>query len=86
MSEINNLKSADKTPNSLNHDTFVKFMASNSPSALINDHNAPLAEMVHPLTYSMDFKKHPDMLAIPVAYSFQRNFYKLFKELKKLPY
>ena len=86
MSDRNDLKSDKGSPISLNHDTFVKYMANNSPSALINNHNAPLAEMVHPLVYSKDFKKHPDMLAIPVAYSFQRNFYKLFKELKKLPY
>ncbi len=70
----------------LDHDSFAKIMANNSKSALINDHNAPIAECVHPLIYSKDLKNHPDMHTIPVAYSFQRRFYKLFQELKKLPY
>ncbi len=70
----------------LNRDSFAKIMANNSKSALINDHNASIAECVHPLIYSKDLKNHPDMHTIPVAYSFQRRFYKLFQELKKLPY
>ena len=73
------------TVKSINHRLFVKFMANESSSVLINDHNASLAECVHPLVYSKDPKNHPDMLAIPVSYSFQRNFYKLFLELKKKP-
>ncbi len=51
--------------------------------ALINEENAPLEEMIHPLTYSLDTKKHPDMHAIPAATKFTRDFQKLYEELRK---
>lgn len=57
--------------------------SSNERSSLTNDQNSPLVELVHPLIYSKNAKKHPDMLCVPACYKFQRNFYYLFKELKK---
>ena len=62
---------------------FIKVLGG---SQLMNDNDAPLDELVHPLSYSLDTKKnpkHPDMQAVPMAYKYQRNFKKLFDELKR---
>ena len=68
----------------LTHLEFNRLFAEGKYPKLINDHHASISEFVHPLTFSMKVKKHPDMLAIPVAYKFHRNFYKLYKEMKKM--
>ena len=54
-----------------------------TPSALINERNAPIEEMIHPLSYSIDDKKHPSMRAVPAASKFQRDFKKLYEQLRK---
>lgn len=62
---------------------FIKVLAGSVKPQLMNDNDAPLDELVHPLSYSLDNKKHPDMQAVPMAYKYQRNFKKLFDELKR---
>ncbi len=79
----NHLK--DLTIKSIDHDEFIKIMAQGRSIGLINEKEAPVEDLVHPLTYSQNIKKNPDMVAIPAAYSFQRNLNRLYKELKKLP-
>lgn len=59
---------------------FIKVLGG---SKLMNDNDAPLDELVHPLSYSLDTKKHPDMQSVPMAYKYQRNFKKLFDELRR---
>ncbi len=66
----------------INRAEFIKQMADGIPFKLINEHEYPLGTLLHPLTYSKDFKKHPDMRSIPAAYLFQRGFKKLFDDLK----
>jgi hypothetical protein len=53
--------------------------------ALINETNAPMEEMVNPLIFSLDYKKHPEMQAIPAASKYSRDFKKLYDELRKEP-
>ena len=62
---------------------FIKVLAGSTKPQLMNDNDAPLDELVHPLSYSLDSKKHPDMQGVPMAYKYQRNFKKLFDELKR---
>ena len=62
---------------------FIKVLAGSNKPQLMNDNDAPLNELVHPLSYSLDTKKHPDMQGVPMAYKYQRNFKKLFDELKR---
>ena len=63
---------------------FIKVLGGSYKPQLMNDNDAPLDELVHPLSYSLDTKKHPDMQGVPMAYKFQRNFKKLFDELKRI--
>lgn len=82
---------SEKLPNqneSLSERDFVLFLAgkdrkSHQEFALVNDNNSPLEELVHPLTYSMDIKHHPDMQAVPASIKFSRDFEKLYNELRK---
>jgi hypothetical protein len=67
----------------LNEKEFIKVMAGNQNKVLINEHNFPLEDLINPLTHSMKVRKHEDMQAIPVGYKFNRDFKKLFEELKK---
>jgi len=62
---------------------FIKILGGSYKPQLMNDNDAPLDELVHPLSYSLDTKKHPDMQAVPMAYKYQRNFKKLFDELRR---
>ena len=62
---------------------FIKVLGGSYKPQLMNDNDAPLDELVHPLSYSLDTKKHPDMQAVPMAFKYQRNFKKLFDELKR---
>ena len=63
---------------------FIKILADGSKKPqLMNDNDAPLDELVHPLSYSLDTKKHPDMQGVPMVYKYQRNLKKLFDELKR---
>ena len=62
---------------------FIKVLGGSSKPQLMNDNEAPLDELIHPLSYSLNTKKHPDMQGVPMAYKFQRNFKKLFDELKR---
>ncbi|QEE17504.1 hypothetical protein DSAG12_03341 [Promethearchaeum syntrophicum] len=64
---------------------FIKVLGGdgiNKPQ-LMNDNEAPLDELIHPLSYSLDTKKQPDMESVPMAYKYQRNFKKLFDELRR---
>ena len=63
---------------------FIKVLGGSYKPQLMNDNDAPLDELVHPLSYSLDTKKHPDMQGVPMAYKYQRNFKKLFDELKRI--
>ncbi|MHA1857065.1 MAG: hypothetical protein ACTSWX_00370 [Promethearchaeota archaeon] len=62
---------------------FIKVLAGSDKYQLINENNEPLDEMVHPLAYSLDNKKHPDMQAVPMSYKYSRNFKKLVEQLKR---
>ncbi len=62
---------------------FIKVLGGSNKPQLMNDNEAPLDELIHPLSYSLDTKKHPDMQGVPMAYKYQRNFKKLFDELKR---
>ena len=48
---------------------------------LVNEQKSPLEEFVHPLSHSIDPKKHPDMVAIPVCYRTTRTLLKKYKKL-----
>lgn len=37
---------------------------------------------IHPLTYSPDFKNHPDLITIPSCYKFAYNIEDKFNEMK----
>ena len=63
---------------------FIKVLGGSYKPQLMNDNDAPLDELVHPLSYSLNTKKHPDMQGVPMAYKYQRNFKKLFDELKRI--
>ena len=60
---------------------FIKVLGGSFKPQLMNDNDAPLDELVHPLSYSLDTK--PDMQAVPMAYKYSRQFKKLFDELKR---
>ena len=62
---------------------FIKVLGGSKKPQLMNDNEAPLDELIHPLSYSLDTKKHPDMQGIPMVYKYQRNFKKLFDELRR---
>jgi len=62
---------------------FIKVLGGSYKPQLMNDNDAPLDELVHPLSYSLDTKKHPDMQSVPMAYKYSRNFKKLFDQLKR---
>jgi len=62
---------------------FIKVLGGSKKPQLVNDNEAPLDELIHPLSYSLDTKKHPEMQGVPMAYKYQRNFKKLFDELKR---
>jgi hypothetical protein len=64
---------------------FINFLAGAGTPALVNETEDPLADMVHPLSYSVDVKKYPDMVAVPMAYKQNREFYELFKTLRTVP-
>ena len=63
---------------------FMAFLAGDQESALKNEKDYPLSELIHPLTFSLDVKNHPDMVSIPVCYKFSRDFYDLYKSLRNL--
>ncbi len=48
---------------------------------LVNEQKTPLDKFIHPLSHSIDPKKHPDMVAIPVCYRTSRNLLKKYKKL-----
>jgi hypothetical protein len=85
MEKKDDVNSAISSSEHLNHYKFSKFMAKGKQMKLVNDHHAPISELIHPLSYSNDPKKYPDMNMIFCGYTFQRGFYKLYKELKKEP-
>ena len=62
---------------------FIKVLGGSIKPQLMNDNDAPLDELVHPLSYSLDTKRHSDMQGVPMAYKYQRNFKKLFDELRR---
>ncbi len=62
---------------------FMKVLSGSVKPQLMNDNDAPLDELVHPLSYSLDTKKHPDMQGVPMVYKYQRNLKKLFDDLKR---
>jgi hypothetical protein len=62
----------------------MAFMAGDENAALKNEKDYSLSELVHPLAHSLDVKKHPDMVSIPVCYKFSRDFYELYKSLRNL--
>ena len=64
---------------------FIHWMTGNNPTKLINENENPINEMVHPLTYSLDPRQYPDMVAIPLSYKFQRRFLDLFHEMLRFP-
>ncbi len=77
------MEKEEKEESVLTKKEFIKVLAGSFKPQLMNDNEAPLDELVHPLSYSLDTKKHPDMQAVPMAYKYQRNFKKLFDELKR---
>lgn len=76
-------KIADQDIIPLNKSDFIQLMAEGKYTKLYNEHEQPLDTLVHPLTYSKQSKKHPDMRTIPASYLFQRGFKKIFNDLSK---
>ena len=78
----------------LDEEKFVKIMAGQNLAiareqrdavlGLTNLHNASYQEKanVHPLAYSPDFLKHPDMICIPTSYKFSRDLEKKYKAIR----
>ena len=64
-------------------ETFVRYFTNGNKPKLQNDHEEPLQTLIHPLIYSMESKKHPDVLQIPMGYHYQRNFFEFVKGLVK---
>ena len=62
---------------------FIKVLGGSYKPQLMNDNDAPLDELVHPLSYSLDTKNNPDMQGVPMVYKYQRNLKKLFDELRR---
>ncbi|MHA1475013.1 MAG: hypothetical protein ACTSRX_08040 [Promethearchaeota archaeon] len=77
------MENEEKEESVLTKREFIKVLGGSIKPQLMNDNDAPLDELVHPLSYSLDTKKHPDMQGVPMAYKYQRNFKKLFDELKR---
>jgi hypothetical protein len=77
----------EKQPSSveqLDERKLVAALAGAKKPALVNEHEHPIEEMVHPLAFSLDVKTHEGMQAIPMNYKFQRSdFAQLVDELKK---
>ncbi len=71
----------------LDQRSFVEIMAKpkskevGEVEELINDHNSPVDEFVHPLIHSVDVKNHPEMEAIPMCYKTSRGILKKYKKL-----
>jgi hypothetical protein len=75
---------------------FIKIMAGQSLSGevgspkqvveLTNLHDQSYLEKgwVHPLTYFPDFKKHPDLVAVPTGYKYSWNIEERYNEIKKI--
>jgi hypothetical protein len=51
--------------------------------ALINEKDAELADLIHPLSHSLDGKNHPDLIVVPAGAKFSRDFKKLYEEVRK---
>ncbi|MHA1520022.1 MAG: hypothetical protein ACTSRK_07545 [Promethearchaeota archaeon] len=64
-------------------DSFVRYFTTGNKPKLQNNHEESLETLTHPLIYSKDPKKHPDVLQIPMGYHFQRNFFAFVKDLVK---
>ena len=73
----------EKKESVLSKREFIKVLGGTIKPQLMNDNDAPLDELVHPLSYSLDTKKHPDMQGVPMVYKYQRNLKKLFDELRR---
>lgn len=53
---------------------FIAFMARGEKQQLFNEHDYPLAELIHPLIHAEDPRHHSDVLKIPMGYQFQRKY------------
>jgi hypothetical protein len=60
---------------------FIRWMTGKNPTKLVNENENPINELVHPLTYSLNPRQYPDMVAIPLSYKFQRQFIELIHEI-----
>lgn len=67
----------------LDEKAFITLLA-NKGGNLVNENDLPLTELIHPLTFTIDPKRHQDMISVPVGYKFHRKFHALFKELRDL--
>ena len=63
---------------------FQVFMATGKQSKLVNEHDLPAQNFLHPLKYSRNIKRKPAVFLIPMNYKFQRKFYEHYLELKKI--
>lgn len=64
---------------------FIQYLAGEDKPALVNEHSLPLESLVHPLTYSIDLKNHPDMVAVCMNYKQTKEFFELYRTLKTIP-
>lgn len=63
---------------------FIHFLTENrGKKNLVNDHDRPLSEMIHPLMYSSDPKNSPSMCAIPSFYKMGRSMSSIYKMIRK---
>jgi hypothetical protein len=63
---------------------FQIFMAKGKKPNLMNEHDLPARDFLHPLKYSKNIKKKPAVYLIPMNYKFQRKFYEHYLDLKKI--
>ena len=61
----------------------IIFLADGKKRKLVNDHQMPVNDFIHPLNYSPDYKNHLNIRVIPMNYKFQRKFYERYLKLKK---
>ena len=62
---------------------FIRILARGSPQGLVNDNNAPVNLLIHPLLYSPDLNQFPDLQCVPLLYEVERGFADAYKEVRR---